>query len=138
MILALLGTITVQTSYPSSYIELNNPTYIEALQFTESDQTDKNLYKDQTYTCANYAADFKTNAGKAGYKCGYVRVLFADSSHALNCFNTTDHGLIFIEPQLDELVTLTRGKPYWDRTRYVPQYGNRIYDDTVSGFLIEW
>jgi len=138
MVLTLLSTVTVHMSCTSGSIELRDPTYLEALQFIESDQTDKNLYKAQEYTCANFATEFKSNALKAGYRCGYVRVFFADWSHALNCFNTTDRGLIFVEPQLDEIVTLTIGQPYWDRTRYAPRYNGRTYNDTVTGFLIEW
>ena len=137
-ILTLLGAATVYMNCTSSGIELRDQTYRQVLWFIESDQTDKNLYRAQEYTCADYATEFKGNALKAGYRCGYVRVFFADWSHALNCFNTTDRELIFVEPQLDEIVTLTVGQPYWDRTRYAPRYNGSTYNDTVTGFLIEW
>jgi len=130
--------IVVHTSYHSGSGELRDPTYQEALQFIESDQTDKGLYKDGEYTCDNFATDFKNNAFKAGYRCGYVLVFLADWSHALNCFNTTDYRLVFVEPQEDEIVTLTIGQPYWDRTKYTPLYHHRTYNDTVTGFLIYW
>ncbi|NIR87792.1 hypothetical protein GWO13_09665 [Candidatus Bathyarchaeota archaeon] len=73
----------------------------------------------------------KLGIPKARYRCGYVLVYFPATghlktlidrpnsitnwSHALNCFNTTDCGLIFVEPQEDEIVVLECGKPYWDR-----------------------
>lgn len=138
LMFALLSTIVIHMSYPATYPELRHPTYNEAVIFIELDRTEEHHYRNQEYTCAHFAADFKRNALNAGYRCGYVLVLFINWSHALNCFNTTDRGLIFVEPQLDELVTLSRGEPYWDRTKYVPQYGSRVYDDTVVGFLIEW
>jgi hypothetical protein len=138
MVLTFLSAVTVHMSCTSGGGELRDPTYQEALQFIESDQTDKNPYKDQEYTCANYATEFRSNALKAGYRCGHVRAFFDDWSHALNCFNTTDRGMIFVEPQLDEVVPLTIGQPYWDRTRYAPRYNGRTYNDTVTGFLIEW
>ena len=138
IILIFSSAIIVHTSYHFGSRELRDLTYQEALQFIESDQTDKNLYKEGKYTCANFAKDFKNNALKAGYRCGYVLVFSPDWSHALNCFNTTDYGLIFIEPQEDEIVTLTIGQPYWDRTKYTPRYQGRTYNDTVTSFLINW
>ena len=151
IILTLLSAIAACTSYQSGYkIELRDPTYQEALLFIESDQTDKHQYGKEKYTCVNFATDFRNNALKAGYRCGYVLVYFPATghltklidrpnsitnwSHALNCFNTTDYGLIFIEPQEDEIVTLTCGQPYWARTKYSPP----AYNDTVIEFRISW
>lgn len=137
IVLILSSVIIAYTSYYSGSRELRDPTYQEALQFIESDQTDQNLYKEE-YTCSDFATDFKNNALKAGYRCGYVLVFGPDWNHALNCFNTTDHGLVFIEPQEDEMVTLTIGQPYWDRTKYASPYDHGTYNDTVTSFLINW
>lgn len=134
IILILLSATIAHASYHFGSRELRDPTYQEALQFIEIDQTDKNLYLDGEYTCTNFATDFRDNALKAGYKCGFVLVFSSDWNHALNCFNTTDYGLIFVEPQEDEIVTLTVGKPYWDRTKYA----SPPYNDTVTSFLIDW
>lgn len=112
---------------------IRDPTYQEALQFIASDQTNKKQYNEETYTCVNFAADFKNNAFKAEYRCGFVEIEFPDLSHAIVCFNTTDQGVIFIEPQDDEIVTLGIGQPYWDRTKY-----QITYDDTVVRFMIVW
>jgi hypothetical protein len=112
-----------------------DPTYREALQFILSDKTNLNQYHEGTYTCANFAVDVENNAVKSGYKCGYVIVFFPDGeSHAIDCFNTTDRGLIFIEPQTDAVVTLNLGQPYWNRSQYGPQN----YDDTVARLSIDW
>ena len=128
--------------------ELKDPTYYEALQFIRTDQIDKCQYSNE-YTCVNFAKDFMKNALEAGYRCGYVIIYFPATghleklidrpnsitnwSHALNCFNTTDYGFIFVEPQTDEIVELTCGKPYWDRTKYLP-----AYNDTINEFQVFW
>jgi len=112
---------------------VRDPTYEEALEFVSSDKTDRNPYVEEEYTCVNFAGDFKNNAFIAEYRCGLVYIEFTDSAHAIVCFNTTDEGLIFVEPQDDELVTLTVGQPYYDRTRY-----EITFDDTVIRFIIVW
>ena len=136
--LILSSAIIAYTSYYYGSTELRDPTYQEALQFIGSDQTDKNLYKKEEYICSNFATDFKNNALKVGYRCGYVLVFGPDWNHALNCFNITDHGLIFVEPQKDEIVTLAIGQPYWDRTKYAIPYDRGTCNDTVTSFLIDW
>jgi len=113
---------------------IRDPTYQEVLSFVVSDQTDKNQYNEETYTCVNFAADFKNNAFQAGYRCGYVIIEFPELGHAIVCFNTTERGLVFIEPQDDEIVTtLIVGEHYFDRTKY-----EITYDDTVVRFMIVW
>jgi chaperonin cofactor prefoldin len=90
---------------------LRDPTYDEANAFTNSDKTDENEYI-PNYVCYDFTADFNSNAFQMGYRCGFVYIEFSDSAHAIVCFNTTDRGLIYIEPQSDEIVTLTIGQPY--------------------------
>jgi len=90
---------------------VRDPTYQEALQFIRLDQTDKNQYN-QSYICINFANDFINNAINEGYRCGFVIIEFPETNHAIVCFDTSDNGLIFIEPQNDELVTLTTEQQY--------------------------
>jgi regulator of replication initiation timing len=92
---------------------LRDPTYDEAIAFTNSDKTDENEYTSD-YVCYDFTADFDSNAFQTGYRCGFVYIKFSDSAHAIACFNTTDRGLIYIEPQNDEIVTLTIGQTYLD------------------------
>ncbi len=111
-----------------------NPTYQEALGFVSSDKTELRPY-DRSWACVAFAREFQSNARKAGFYCGFVVVYFPDgNSHALDAFNTTDSGLMFVEPQSDEVVSLSIGEPYWNRAKYSPPR----YDDTVEGFLVEW
>ena len=97
--------------------DIRDPTSQEALRFIASDQTDQNVYLSGQYTCENFASDLKDNAFWIGFRCGYVIVNFDEGiGHAINVFNTTDRGMIFVEPQNDEIVTLTVGQHYLDRT----------------------
>jgi hypothetical protein len=110
-----------------------DPTYGEAMRFVSSDKTDSNAYVAGKYVCSNFARDFQTHALGTGYNCGYVTIIFSDwTTHALNCFNTTDVGLIFIEPQTDQVLTLKAGDAY---------FGLPILDGsnvTIKGFYVDW
>jgi predicted nuclease with TOPRIM domain len=79
-----------------------DPTYAEVVAFVNVDQTDKNAYTED-YVCYDFTADFNANAFQMGYRCGFVYMEFAESAHAIACFNTTDRGLIYVEPQTDEI-----------------------------------
>jgi len=111
-----------QLGYDEGYIQgvldgagsgwyIRDPTYDEAIAFINSDKTDENEYN-QDYVCYDFTADFSSNAFQMGYRCGFVYIEFSDSAHAIVCFNTTDMGIIYIEPQNDEIVTLTIGQTY--------------------------
>ena len=111
-----------------------NPTYLEAQQFITSDKTDSHPYVEGSYTCANFASDFRRNALRAGYECGYVFVYFPDfQSHVLNCFNTADKGLIFVEPQWDKFVNITVGISYLNENALSPDC-----NDTILRYYVEW
>lgn len=127
--LALLSTLVV-----SPEVSLRDPGYQEAVGFVASDGTDQRPY-DRSSACVAFAKEFRSNANKAGLKCAYVVVYFPEGySHALNGFNTTDRGLVFVEPQSDEVFSLVVGEPYWNRARYMaPEY-----NDTVLSYLLEW
>jgi len=112
---------------------IRDPTYQEALDFITLDQTDQNEYDEDSYYCFHFTADVEKNAFDQGYRCGLVYMEFVDGCHSIVCFNTIDHDLIFIEPQDDEIVTLTIGQQYWDRSKYEPTYDDRILD-----YVIVW
>jgi regulator of replication initiation timing len=90
---------------------IRDPTYDEAIAFINSDKTDENEYT-ADYVCYDFTADFDSNAFQMGYRCGFVYIEFTDSAHAIVCFNTTDMGLIYIEPQNDKIVTIAIGQTY--------------------------
>lgn len=96
---------------PESGWYIRDPTYDEAIAFINSDKTDEKEYTPD-YVCYDFTADFSSNAFQMGYRCGFVYIEFTDSAHAIACFNTTDMGIIYIEPQNDKIVTLIIGQTY--------------------------
>ncbi|MCW4035026.1 MAG: Yae1 family protein, partial [Candidatus Bathyarchaeota archaeon] len=90
---------------------LRDPTYQEAMTFIQADKTDLNPYT-PTYVCYDFTADFNKNAAEQGYRCGFVYIEYATSAHAIACFNTTDQGLIYVEPQNDHIVNIAIGQAY--------------------------
>jgi hypothetical protein len=117
-----------------------DPTYYEVKAFITSDNTDLRKYDINSYNCVNFSADLIKNAAGKNIRCGFVDIAFADSGHAIIVFNTTDKGLIFIEPQGDEEVDLKIGKKYWTSLIVPPQVHMSApsYDDTVLRYTIVW
>ncbi len=101
----------IQTGYYTM-----DPTYNKTISFIESDETDQNEYTPEDYVCYDFTADLISNAAQLGYRCGFVYIEFSTSAHSIACFNTTDAGLIFIEPQNDEIVDIVVGQHYLGQT----------------------
>ncbi len=132
-ILAFVLLATLTATFASS-AALRNPTYFEAQQFVASDKTAGHPYVNGSYTCANFAADFRSNALEEGYECGIAFLYFPDATcHAVNCFNTTDKGLVFVEPQSDKFVNVTVGESYQTEKSLSP-----FYNDTVVWYYVDW
>lgn len=121
-------------SIPKDGYTVYDPTYQEMLNFVHTDETNNNTYIEASYTCYDYASFVVNNAQKLQIRCGFVYILFNESAHSIVCFNTTDNGLIFVEPQDDHLTTLTVGQPYWDRSYYTEP----TFNDTVVRYSIIW
>ena len=125
-----------------------NPTYTTLIDFINEDPTDEDAYVDFDSdsefaflgrTCGDFAETVHNNAEFAGIRAALVTIDFEgqDVSHALNAFETTDKGLIYvdctgqnlgswIEDHFVELDKIT-GKVYfieeslrsWDKIAYV-------------------
>lgn len=102
--------------------------------FISLDKTDLNLYNEDTYNCFDYTNDVINNVFETGIKAGYVHIEFTTGAHAIVVFNTVDKGLIYIEPQSDDIMTVALGIHYWDRSIYQEP----TYDDTIKAFNIIW
>ena len=79
---------------------IKDPTYQEMVQFVGSDLTDRNQYDFDNYVCHDFTNDVLDNAYKQKIRAGYVYIK-SSLGHAIVCFETTDKGLYFLEPQLD-------------------------------------
>lgn len=78
-----------------------NPSWDELITFIRSDTTDSKPYIETfywSYVCADYARDVHNNAEAAGIRAAWVGIDFEEGvGHALNAFDTTDKGLVFID-----------------------------------------
>jgi hypothetical protein len=113
---------------------IRDPTYDEMITFLRADKTNENVYDADTYNCYDYTSDLCKNAVAQGYRIGFVYLYFKESAHALVCFNTTDRGLIYVEPQYDDIVKVEVGLRYWGNIPNV----RSSFDDTIVRFGIIW
>ncbi|MEA1872078.1 MAG: hypothetical protein U9M91_01580 [Chloroflexota bacterium] len=145
---ARLDGISVPGGYGmANRIGAKNPTYDELVDFIRKDQTDKTPYELYKYSCLDYARDIHNNAETAGIRAGLV-ILNQDSEsvlggHALNVFDTTDKGLIFVDcTSYDMRAYVTVGEIY----SLDPLYSGAIDDNmfvwtmvgTVEDYRIYW
>ena len=123
--------------------EFYDPTYAEVAQFMENDNTDALEYNAQNFSCLHFSQTFIANAIQLSMRCTLVIINFDETnvSHAIVGFNTSDNGMVYIEPQFDEWVeNLEPGNDYWTEC-VVP---NGIYEhvedpnDTIREILIFW
>lgn len=82
--------------------DATNPSYAELVAFIVEDTTNLNYFVDggpDGYVCADFAEDVHNNAEAAGIRAAWVGVNFEDNDegHALNAFETTDKGLVYID-----------------------------------------
>ena len=119
-----------------------DPTYQELMDFLAADTTDANDYDLDSYVCSDFSADVKAHAMQQKFRCAFVLVIFTDSSHAIVVFNTTDRGIVYIEPQTDEEVNLQVGWHYWRQCVIsktgTPRTDPTSYNDTVENFYVIW
>jgi len=79
-----------------------DPSWDELMIFVRSDTTDSRPFVQTfywSYVCADYARDVHNNAEAAGIKAAWVGIDFEEGGpgHALNAFQTTDKGLVFVD-----------------------------------------
>jgi hypothetical protein len=95
------------------YIQLSNnpqahdPSWAELRAFLEQDNTDQELYVSSSFVCTDYAEMLHNNAESEGIRAAYVTIELSgctnsdgnlsDCGHALNAFNTTDNGLVYVD-----------------------------------------
>ena len=125
---------------------LRNPTYQEMCEFIYNDPTDSNTYDYNSYVCEDFSKDVIENARNKGYKAGFVHLHEPGGyGHAIVCFETSDKGLYFVEPQLDVIFDEPRMNSMIDRgvydieVNYGREYGAGSYFYmSLSGYSTEW
>ncbi len=89
--------------------EAKNPSWNQLTSFLRRDDTDKHEYDYGSFVCADFAEMLHNNAEDAGWRCAYVSIelsgypdfynlgISSNTGHALNAFETTDRGLVYID-----------------------------------------
>jgi flagellar basal body-associated protein FliL len=113
----------------------HNPTYQEMKAFIAQDTTNSMSYEEDEYVCVDFSAAVNNNAEAEGIRCAIVDMFHPEGyGHTIVAFETTDKGLIFIEPQFDREVELIVGKSYSQINNFTPA----PRDDTIKRFVIIW
>jgi len=120
---------------------LRDPSYQEMKAFLKQDETSEQEYLRNEYICVDFAANVKTNAAEEGIRCAYVVIEYLGiTGHAIVAFDTTDRGLVYIEPQFDWDVEPEIGRRYYECV--VPPPGQYMvepdYDDTLARIIVIW
>lgn len=120
---------------------LRDPSYREMMDFLKQDQTSEREYVANEYICVDFAADVKANALEEGIRCAYVVIEYLGTTgHAIVAFDTTDRGLVYVEPQFDWEVEPAIGRRYYQCV--IPPPGHymteRDYDDTIARVIDIW
>ena len=109
----------LQADYESSLERLKqstlgNPTWSELRKFLKRDDTDTLPYIEGSFDCSGFAITLRDRAWRYGIRCAYVELGFAKrEGHALNAFETTDEGLIYVDDTgADQIAYIETGQPY--------------------------
>ncbi len=107
--------------------DARDPTFSQLFQFLKHDLTDQNEYSETQYNCVEFAKDLHDHAESKGIKSAWVGIDFVgqEVGHALNAFNTTDHGLVFVDvvpAKLEEkyaFQVVEGANESWDKIAYI-------------------
>jgi len=108
----------------SQAVALKNPTFQEVMDFILRDPTNNNDFALNQYECRHFATDVNNNAEAEGLRCAFVLLCFDQGQHAVVAFDTTDRGLVYIEPQTD--------------TPIQPEVGGYYQGKEIKEILIAW
>ena len=105
-------------------IELKNPTFQELRDFILRDPTSHNKFILNQHECRHFATEVNNNAESEGLRCAFVLLCYDRGQHAVVAFDTTDRGLVYIEPQTD--------------ARIHPDVGGEYQGKEIIEILIAW
>jgi hypothetical protein len=80
------------------------------------------------------------NAETEGLRCAFVEIRYPDGGHSIIAFDTIDEGLVFFEPQSDEIVKSIVGRRFYKCIEPAPgyYYEKPSFDDTIMDILAVW
>jgi hypothetical protein len=89
--------------------DAHDPSWDELSAFLRRDTTNEKHYFSGIYACGGFAEELHNHAEASGIRSSFVGVSFYGESvdHALNAFNTTDFGLVYIDDTGTDLMKPT-------------------------------
>ena len=122
--------------------DAKNPSWAELKTFLLKDTTDSIKYDFDEFVCADFAEKVHNNAEAAGIRAAFVSIWLGPCSyfptsggHALNAFETTEKGLVFIDctgflsgVNADKIVDVEVGKNYVPRSIFPEPGWSDIWD----------
>ena len=103
---------------------LRNSSYQELRDFLLRDKTNERKLVPFTL---HYALELRENAKKEGIRAGIQVLFLKERTYYINIFETTDQGIIYIEPQNDRVVKVKVGERYWT----LNGWKQPSFDDTI-------
>jgi len=88
---------TMGRMYIHNSPDARNVTHSELMDFLLQDKTDQLIYDDSVFVCIDFAVAVHDNAERQNISAGVVTGNIGGTLHALNVFNTTDRGLVYID-----------------------------------------
>lgn len=116
--------VSSETDSDSQAIELRNPSFQEVRDFILRDPTSRNSFVLYEYECRHFTTTVNNNAEAEGLRCGFVLLCFDQGQHSVIAFETTDRGLVYIEPQTDAAIN--------------PEVGGQYQGREIREILIAW
>lgn len=110
------------------------------LKFLIHDKTHLRKYNENHFNCNHFATLMHNKAEKLKIKCAYVGIDFIGDpdSHAIVAFNTTDKGLIYIEPQSNKRREFKVGTNSINTILYGTKQGNRVIGKLIVKSMYIW
>jgi len=108
----------------SQVTDPENPTFEEVRDFILGDTTSRNGFVLYEYECRHFTTTVNNNAEAAGLRCAFVLLCFDQGQHSVIAFETTDRGLVYIEPQTDAAIH--------------PEVGGYYQGREIKEILIAW
>jgi len=96
------------------------PTFQEVKEVLREDKIDEVPYDEEDFSCAEYSFGLiQTFFGRKIHTCT-VYVIFEDGAHSIVAINTSDKGLIYVEPQTDDIIfDLNVGDDYCKKMNWI-------------------
>jgi hypothetical protein len=117
--------------YLANNAKAHDPTWQELKDFIKSDGTDSKTYDRATFPCGAFAEEVHNNAEAHGIRAAWVAIDFEDETegHAINAFETTDFGLVYVDCTGDRSKVTTHKYSASDKGR---TFGNASSCDRIA------